>query len=81
MTRLQFHVIMDLLKIPPYAYCLDGGHPAERYCIAPSGDGWKYYYSERGHEQELMQFKTESEALDHLCTVLISVYREIRGTL
>jgi hypothetical protein len=78
MTSLQFTVMMRLLNIPPNAYCLDGGHPAERYCIARTETGWKYYYSERGYELELKEFKTKGAALDHLCKVLIDVYRDIR---
>ena len=78
MTRREFLRTMERYGIPPYAYCLDGGYPSERYCIAPSGKGWKYYYSERGHENDVKLFATEGKALKYLCQVLIETYRTIR---
>lgn len=78
MDRREFIRTMERHRIPPFAYCLDGGHPSERYCIAPAGKGWKFYYSERGHENDLRLFDTEGEACEYLCKVLIEVYRDIR---
>ena len=52
------------------AFDLNGGHLPERYTIGKIGGMWRYYYSERGNEVDRRDFATESEACEHLLSVI-----------
>jgi hypothetical protein len=41
------------------SYCLDGGHPVERYGLDDRRSESVVYYSERGIEADLRSFATE----------------------
>lgn len=63
MTRDDLIVWAQANGVPTDAYALDGGHPSEAYVLDQRGPVWFVYYSERGLEQGLQSFGTESAAL------------------
>lgn len=72
---MNIEELLDALNregINPNAYTLDGGHPPERYVLDSRAGRWAVYYSERGLEQGLREFLTESEA----CEALLQTLRE-----
>jgi hypothetical protein len=54
------------------SYCLDGGHPAERYVLDDRRSEWVVYYSERGLESRLRSFPTEEPACRYLSGLLLA---------
>lgn len=53
------------------SYSLNGGLPNEQYCIDRDGLQWLVYYSERGVKMSLREFAVESDACQHLLTLLL----------
>lgn len=65
MNRLELTQKLNLNKVDPYSYCLDGGLPSEQYCLDFDGVKWNVYYSERGVKSHLKEFMTEVEACNY----------------
>ena len=70
MNRRVLQQLLDREGFARRAYDLDGGHPPERYVLAPSGLGWAVYYSERGQENDRQEFVTEDAACEYLLELL-----------
>ncbi|MFC1404855.1 MULTISPECIES: hypothetical protein [Streptacidiphilus] len=75
MNRTELKAILEAEGFPVQAYSLDGGLPDEAYCIGLDGDGWVYYYSERGGRSGLLSFPDEASA----CTYLLERLRHDIG--
>ena len=57
-------------RIRDDAFDLGGGHRDETYTLAESYGRWFVYYSEKGLESSKREFATESQACEHLLSVL-----------
>jgi hypothetical protein len=71
LTRERLAFLLEREGVDPAAYCLDGGHPDERYVVDHRGREWVTYYSERGHEAGLCTFARAADAYQHLLDQLI----------
>lgn len=72
MDRDRLRLELDGQGIDPDSYCLDGGHPSERYVMEDRRAEWVVYYSERGLESGLRPFATEDLACRHLAALLLA---------
>lgn len=68
MTRVDLHEMFLNDEGIPYEWCVYGERfeNDQKHCIAPNGEGWKVYYSERGQKREVKEFENESEACKEL---------------
>ena len=66
MNLAELKSALDAAGVSERAYSLASRDPGEVYRIAPIhdhlGDGWEVYYSERGNKNDLLLFRSESEA-------------------
>ena len=66
MNLTELKSALDAAGIAEHAYFLAIHDPGEVYRIAPIndllGEGWEVYYSERGNKNDLLIFRSESEA-------------------
>ena len=53
------------------AFSLDGSGNGECYCIRETSANWEVFYSERGHRNNLVQFKTFVEAAAHFMACVL----------
>lgn len=53
-----------------YSLCSDIGD--EKYCLERTGGKWYYYYSERGQKTGERSFDNESDACEHMYSILES---------
>jgi len=69
MNISELKPILDDANISEGAYSFTSDGFGEVYRIAPLhdmlGDGWEVYYFERGHKNNLVVFRSESEACEH----------------
>ena len=71
LTVNSLHDLLDSRGVRADSYSLNGGFPNERYCIDRNGLRWTVYYSERGVETGRREFDTESDACQHLLSLLL----------
>jgi hypothetical protein len=72
LDREGLRAALDAQGVDRDSYCLDGGHPAERYVLDDRRSEWVVYYSELGLESGLRSFATEDLALRYLAGLLLA---------
>jgi hypothetical protein len=60
--------------VPADMYSLDGGLPAESYCINKDAGRWEVYYSEHGRKSGLKRFSSENEACEYLSRIVMAEF-------
>ena len=73
MNKANLQHILDIERFRPAIYCLDGGSPNDRLCLAEERGGWSVYYSERGERFDEDWFASEDDA----CQELLHRLREL----
>jgi hypothetical protein len=48
LDREALRALLEARGVDQDSYCLDGGHPVERYVLDDRRSEWVVYYSERG---------------------------------
>jgi hypothetical protein len=72
LDREGLRLVLEAQGVDQDSYCLDGGHPAERYVLDDRGSEWVVYYSERGIESGLRSFATEDLACRYLADLVLA---------
>ena len=72
------YTIKDLTRIIIDSYPLDlvdfeNEYPNERYCIRMKNGKWQVYYSQKGQKTGLREFEMESDASEHLLSLIRNV--------
>jgi hypothetical protein len=70
-TRDELSLRLTQLGIRPDAYNLSGEATTETYILEERYGIWRVFYSERGVESQLAEFETESDACEHLLSLLL----------
>jgi len=75
MNIAELKSALDAADVSERAYSFTSDGFGEVYRIAPIhdilGDGWEVYYSERGNKNDLVIFRSESEACDYFLRLIL----------
>ena len=71
LNRDRLKQLLDEHGVSPDAYHLYGAHLSDRHVLNHSASGWSVFYSERGSEDGIRTFESESEACEYLFKVLL----------
>ncbi|MFY0675904.1 MAG: hypothetical protein JXR18_01345 [Neptuniibacter sp.] len=73
MNRKELKEKLDQESIKPTSFSLEAENfdPNEVLCLRQEDAGWVVYYSERGLQTGKQNFKSESEACDHMLKELL----------
>ncbi len=63
---------LENLGINDQTYSLDNDIEDEQYCLENNGGKWHYYYSERGQKTGERSFDSESDACEHMYSIVTS---------
>ena len=73
MTTSELKQILDNERFDPRVYSLDGGMANDTLCLSREGCQWIVYYTERGLRFDDKCFESESDACNHLLSLLRSL--------
>ena len=77
MEKKELKLKLDLLKVNPNQYSLDGDLKSDAIILYQNYNKWEvYYFDERGTKNENQEFNTEKEA----CNYIYNLFRNSKNT-
>ena len=76
MEKKELKLKLDLLKVNPNQYSLDGDLKSDAIILYQNYNKWEvYYFDERGTKNENQEFNTEKEA----CNYIYNLFRNSKN--
>lgn len=74
MNRDELKKILDVKKVPPMSFSLDGLKDGMSLCIVPENNKWKLIYVERSSKNYIGEYNSEHDVCDAFYQIMKDNY-------